>query len=892
MLKKIIIGLVVFIVLAFGTLLAAPFLFKDKIQNFVLRSINNNLNATVDFSDVGLSLIRNFPQATVQIKHLSVVNEAPFLGDTLFYGENISLKMSIKELFKNENESINLQSFSLENSLVNILFNEEGLGNYDIALKKEEEEETEKTDGFVFSIKNYEVKNMRFVYDNRESDMKLTLANINHTGTGDFSAKQLDLNTHSTADFGFAMGKSQLFTQVPLVLDAVLSLDLENQKYTFKENKALIRQMALAFNGFIQLQDNGQLYDLTFETPNNSFQNFLAMMPSAYTGGLNDVITSGNFSVAGKVKGTLTDDNIPTFQVNINSDNASFKFPELPNKVDQISINTNIANESGLAKDTYVDIKNLSFRIGQDVFSGNALISNLTDNANVKAEAKGTINLANLSKAYPVALDQPLKGILKANLNTAFDMKTIEAEQYQNIKNSGTLSLSDFEYALDAKKTMTVSEAVLLFDPAVIKLQNFETTLGKSDLKANGKIDNLYGYLFNDKNLKGSFNLESNQFEVADFMMTEEAPANSNEKTVKEAIKIPAFLDCTVNAKANTVVYDNLNLKNVIGQLVIKDETVYLKDVITDIFGGQIAFNGDVSTKTDVPSFHMDLGIKSLDVFQSFSQLDMLKKILPIANVIDGKFDSNIKLEGLLDANELTANLNSLSGNLMGLLMGATINTQKSNLLSSLSSNFNFIDFKKIDLNNLRAVLSFDKGKVNVNPINLKYQDIDLVVGGTHGFDQTINYNINLNVPAKYLGNEVNNLINRLTPNQQNQLSSIPIVANVGGNFSKPTVTTDLKQVTTSLVKNIAEQQKNALIGKGSDALSNLIDKNRKPGDTTRTVIPTSKEEINQKIDEEKERLEQKAREERERLEQKAREEANKKANSLLDRVRNRNGGN
>jgi hypothetical protein len=43
-------------------------------------------------------------------------------------------------------------------------------------------------------------------------------------------------------------------------------------------------------------------------------------------------------------------------------------------------------------------------------------------------------------------------------------------------------------------------------------------------------------------------------------MTTEEDKRNSFQKT--EAMKIP-FLNCTLTAKANTVLYDNLTLKDV-----------------------------------------------------------------------------------------------------------------------------------------------------------------------------------------------------------------------------------------------------------------------------------------------------------------------------------------
>ena len=49
---------------------------------------------------------------------------------------------------------------------------------------------------------------------------------------------------------------------------------------------------------------------------------------------------------------------------------------------------------------------------------------------------------------------------------------------------------------------------------------------------------------------------------------------------------------------------------------------------------------------------------------QTFTQLDMMSKIAPIAGVINGKLNSKIKLSGNLDAKEMTPDLKSISGDL------------------------------------------------------------------------------------------------------------------------------------------------------------------------------------------------------------------------------------
>ena len=58
MIKKILKGLGIFLLVAIIALAAAPFLFKDKIKQLVLKSINENVVANVAFEDVSLSLFK------------------------------------------------------------------------------------------------------------------------------------------------------------------------------------------------------------------------------------------------------------------------------------------------------------------------------------------------------------------------------------------------------------------------------------------------------------------------------------------------------------------------------------------------------------------------------------------------------------------------------------------------------------------------------------------------------------------------------------------------------------------------------------------------------------------------------------------------------------------
>ncbi|WP_341222167.1 AsmA-like C-terminal region-containing protein [Polaribacter atrinae] len=827
--------------------ISIPFLFKDKIVVMVTNTINNNVNATVTFKDADLSLLKNFPLISLTVNDVVVANKAPFVGDTLFNTKELSLSLKLTELFKNATETLSIKSIVTKEGDINIIFDKDGNGNFDIAKASEETATTSNNSSFSLNIEDYELADINFNYLDRSTNTKMSLDSIYHSGEGNFAEDIFNLDTQTTGYLSLDLDQTNYFSKVKISLDAVLGIDLKNSKYTFKENTGYINQLPLEFDGSVQLDEESQLYDLQFKTPTSSFKNALALLPKQYAGNLESITTEGNFEVKGVVKGTLSDNTIPAFDIEIISKNALFKYADLPKSVTNINIDTKIVNKTGLVKDTYVSIDQFNFKIDEDAFSANGNLKNITTNPYINLTAKGTINLANIGKVYPAPLEKALAGVLKADITTNFDMNSVEKGNYQNIKNAGEITVTDFKYeGTDVANPFFISKTKVTFNTNTIKLNEFDVKTGTSDLSIKGNLDNFYGFIFKNDVLKGNFTLNSNNLKVADFIAadTTTKPTTETKETTSSPLKIPAFLDVKFTATAKKVAYDNINLTNVSGDLYIHDETVDLKNLKTDVFGGNIAFEGNVSTKETTPTFKMDLNLSKLNIGESFGALDMLKSIAPIAKAIDGKMNSTITVSGDLNEN-MTPNLSTITGDLLGQLLNTKLNTNNSKVLSALSSNVSFLDADKLNLDKITGNFSFKDGKVTVKPIPLKYNDINIEVGGTHGFDQSMNYNLVFDIPVKYLGTDVTNLIAKLTAKDAASIKSIPVNGTLTGSFNSPKFTSNIKDATANLVKDLVEKQKNQLIGQGKDKLKDLIGIDTKK-DSTNTE--TAKDKVTDKV--------------------------------------------
>jgi len=440
-----IVGAVLLLIVIF--LIAAPFVFEAQLKDLVKKGVNNNLNAEVEFSDLDLTLFRSFPQATLVLKDVSVINKAPFAGDTLALSEEILLKMSIKELFKGSSQPKKIDELKLNKAFVNIKVDSLGNNNYDITIKDSVSSSGDTiSNPFKLDLQHYEINNSRLDYFDEGQNLSLKLEELNHWGTGDFSLQLSELKTETNSLVSLDYDGVNYLNRNKVALDAVIQMDLDNLKYTFLKNEATVNQLPLTFDGFVKVNENNNEIDLSFKTPSSSFKNFLAVIPETYAKNIENVETSGDFVVNGTIKGIVDETYIPKMNIKISSGNASFKYPDLPKSVQDININAAIVNETGLVDDTFLNIDKMSFRIDQDVFSGKGNIKNLTGNQLVDMALKGTVNLANIKKAYPLELKQDLNGILTADIKTSFDMNSIEKEQYQNVNSSGNASIRDLSY--------------------------------------------------------------------------------------------------------------------------------------------------------------------------------------------------------------------------------------------------------------------------------------------------------------------------------------------------------------------------------------------------------------------------------------------------------------
>lgn len=823
MIKKILkITLVVLLVLI-GAAFAAPFLFKGKIIEIAKTQINKHLDAKVDFSDIDLSFFRHFPKVSVAVKDLRVTGAGEFEGDTLVSAKNIDAALNIMSVIRGSDFTI--YSVNIDQPRIHAIVHKNGKANWSIT-----KPDTAATAGaageskpYKMSLQSYGITNGYIKYDDQPAGMSSEIVNLNHEGSGDFTSDLFTLKTKTTADaVSFTYGTIPYLTNTKTSIDADIDVDNKTNKYSFKTDKVLLNDLKLNTTGFFQLvNDSVYNMDISYNAPSTDFKNILSLVPVIYQKDFASVKTSGQAVFNGFVKGTYSNTQIPAYNVNLDVKNGFFQYPDLPKPVKNIALSLKVDNPDGITDHTVVNIPSGHIEMDNDPFDFRLLLKNPVSDMFIDAAAKGKLDLSKISQLVKLEAGTKLSGLLNADVNVNGAMSAIEKKQYEKFNAAGTINLDNFFYASkDYPTGVKLNTLLASFNPKNVTLSNLSGQYMGTNFTADAVIDNLLPYMLKNQSLTGVVNVKADKMNLNDWMGTSTTAtgpaANTNAGTATATttaapFAVPSNLDLTVNAGVGTVHYDKLDLNNLTGSLAVKDETVSLNNVKSNALDGTIEMSGAYSTKENKkkPDISLTYDVKGLDVQKTFTAFNTVQKLMPIGQFIAGKLTSHLTMKGKLGEN-MMPDLSSLTGNGNLLLIEGFL--KKFAPLEKLASTLNVNGLESISVKDIKNYIEFANGKVMVKPFTVKVKDIAMEIGGMHGFDQTIDYVINMKVPRALMGDKGNALVNNLV----SQVSSrgIPVkvgdVVNLkvhmGGTMTSPTVQTDLKQAASSLADDLKQQ--------------------------------------------------------------------------------------
>lgn len=841
-----------------GILLIVPLMLKGKIKDIAETTANEMLEAKVSLGDVSMNFFSDFPNASLGVKDVAIVGINDFSGDTLANVGELDVVINLASLF---GDSYEINEVELNDATLNAKLLANGLANWDIVISSdstEVEEDTTASSPFKLDLDDFSVNNLSVSYDDQMDSMFAAVKGLDLQLVGDIS---LDLQTLANIEkFKMAVGQliykdekgslgadlrnvsmdfsgsmsdkisnisttlsvdslSLLMENIPYLsnvkteAEIELEADLENNKFKFGKNYLKLNEIKANFEGFVHVLESSMDMDLKINTPNIDFKQILSLIPIIYKDDFASLQTSGSVNLNAFAKGRMAGDTLPELNIDLNIADAMFKYPDLPSSVKDINIAANVRNNGNITDSTQISVPQLAFNMAGNPFKVSLGVKTPISDPNFNFAANGKLDLGKIVEVIHLE-DISLKGIFDAALVAEGKMSYIDKEEYEKFHINGDLNLADFVLDMSSLNyDILVNEAKLGFSSQFINL-NAGLALGESDVALKGKLQNFIQYIMRGETIKGSLDVNSKLLNVSELLGEEESETTevAEDTTAgSSSIHIPGNLDFALNAKIATLLYDGIELKDIIAALSIKDQKAKINSIKANTMGGSLGLSGTFDTQDTLkPVVDFDIDVKDMIIAKVFTDITTANKLVPLLADANGNFSMNMDFHSDMDS-ELNPILNSI--NASGNFISKEVGLDSVAALEKIAELVKYPALKNPSLKDISIKFLIKDGRVTADPFETFIQTAKLNVSGSSGLDQTLDYVTTITLPES---------IKSLVP--------LAIDVKIGGTFRNPKISIgaektleNLKETAIETVTKVVDEAKEKAIAAAKESKEKLV---------------------------------------------------------------------
>lgn len=307
-----------------------------------------------------------------------------------------------------------------------------------------------------------------------------------------------------------------------------------------------------------------------------------------------------------------------------------------------------------------------------------------------------------------------------------------------------------------------------------ITLKDARLHLGKSDLRLNGQLSQLRAATLRGGTLKGNLTVQSKLIDCNQLLLAmnrgarfaeadKKAPSNFNTDsltslehqdmeigaqdtlrtdTATQLVVIPKFLDLSLRTDAKRIQFKDLELENVVGEVVVRDQVLNLSELRMNSNIGDGSLTMVYSTPDEAhASMGLELGLNKILVNKLIDLFPSMDTLVPMLRSFEGVVDCQITATCQTDStmSVLLPTLNAscfMRGKDMVLLDGETF--------AEISKTLMFKNKKRNLIDSIAVDLAIKDSKIEVFPFLVEMDRYKVAVGGTHNMDMTFDYHLSV----------------------------------------------------------------------------------------------------------------------------------------------------
>lgn len=342
----------------------------------------------------------------------------------------------------------------------------------------------------------------------------------------------------------------------------------------------------------------------------------------------------------------------PVTTASLNMDNGAVHTRYYKHPVEKININAVLTDTAGSLQALKVDIKPVSFEFEGQTFTLKAALNNF-DDLHYNILANGVIDLG---KIYQVLGREgyDAKGFIKADLSLQGTKSDAMNSQYDKLFNKGTLTVRDVSLRASIfPLPFHISNGVFRFEDDRMWFDRFDAQYGRSDLRLDGHLYNLIAYATQKgQQLQGSFNLKSKYILVDELMSYNRDESDIDDTESAGVVVIPENLSLTLNAAADQVDFQGIDLRRFHGQLQMDNGRLQLNKTGFNIIGAPVEMDGQyTSINEESAAFDYHINARGFDIKRAYNEIRLFHDMVSSAGAASGVVGLDYRISGRLGGN-------------------------------------------------------------------------------------------------------------------------------------------------------------------------------------------------------------------------------------------------
>ncbi|MEZ4884355.1 MAG: AsmA-like C-terminal region-containing protein [Chitinophagales bacterium] len=761
---KIFLTLIIF---ALILIVATATFFEEKVENFLIRQINNNLTTELIIKgDIGFSFISDFPYASLTLNKVSIRESLPNSKRNLLETEQMAFLLNWGDVFAN---SYRIQKLVIRDGQLNLRTLQEGQINYDI-LKEEDsintDPEAAAEEDMMLSLQQTELYNIEVHYIDEPLEQEFTFTIPDGTFAGDFGANHYVLNAKGNIESKqFYIGQTDYLPNKKAALNLQMDIDWIKELYTFQKSSLDIEGNVFEMNGTLQFFQGYSNYDLKLKGVDLAFAKVLNMMPNEYKSNLEGLSSSGEMLFDATVKGKYSPYQQPQVNVNFELEKGSVSHEKLDYPLKNMRLKGAFTNGSSQNQRTSeLNIENVSFEMAGELLQAYAKITNF-EKPQLNVSFDGLVYLkAFRSMAGEFGLDK-LDGNVKVD-----KLKMVGGlEEFYNYDTTyptmqGNLKAKDVVFKYNSHWVEKM-EGEMVVNNGDLQLKDLQIDLDKSDIQLNGKLERFVPLLFQSamkdsvvlsRPIKADLDLTSDFISMDELLefRSEEETAEVDSTKLVDAVYISSdrqdYIVGRIRPHIEKLQREKLTIEDIEGELTFNNTEFIIEQILMKIAEGKVDLRGDFSVnKNEGLIVKLGMDAQGIDVQQLFEEMDNFGQTMMTDKNIKGTLSTKMHLKAYFNKR--------LELDMPKLLMAADVAIDDGELIDfepmkSLSAFVKVSELERVRFARLENQIQIAHQKMRIPTMFINSNVTRITFSGLHTFENRILYYVRVNLLDILLG--------------------------------------------------------------------------------------------------------------------------------------------